>query len=128
MLGNVNIPYGTYDNVKLKLKLGSSPVAHTVYVSGNYVDGGIIIPVEIVIDEPLELMAMWKDPVTISSGMDYLSLLSLNFAQLTSGINATMLQQAMISNGTIVISNTSNILLYNLLLTNLQNMMNVQFQ
>ena len=126
--GNLMIPYGRYDNVMLKVRREPSPASHALYLEGDYMENGINVPVTIVVDETMDLKAKWKDPLTIANGVDYLSFLSFNLAELIDGLTPGMLQQASLTNGGLVISSSSNQHIYNMILENLEDMMKVKFE
>jgi hypothetical protein len=127
LLGNVNIPYGTYDNILFKLKIAPQDSVHALYLAGTVGDSTMSIPVYVIIDQQMELVAKWMQKTTISSGTNYLSNLSMSLGQLTSGLDSTMLQNLTLTNGAIVISSTSNTAIYNFIVTNMQSMLRVKF-
>lgn len=125
-LGNINIPYGTYRNAMVKVQLAPSDTFHTMHLEGIVEYNGLLIPVTVMVDETVDVMAKWKDEVTISAGTDYWSHIMLHLDQLTTGLDITMLQNLTITNGRIIISANSNAHIYQILLNNMKGMLKVK--
>lgn len=79
------------------------------------------VPIEIRIDQPIDLTAEWKQNVTIGKTQVLTAVLSLDLAQVTNGITPGMLVNAERTNGVIVLSANSNTQLYQAIVANLQN-------
>lgn len=130
VIGSVNVPYYAYFGLATSIGLFSpSPNADiSMALSGVYSNGpgNIAIPLRVVINQPVTLNSLWLGSITINTG-GYTALMLLDMGQVTAGITREMFAGAQISNGTIVISSTSNANLYAMIISNLQNMnMNLQ--
>jgi hypothetical protein len=112
----------------VKLSLAPTATQHALFLDATYTANGMNIPVQFIIDQPIELKAKWMSPVTITSTTDYLSMLNLSLAQFANGIDTNLLSTLTPTNGVIVISSTSNQQVYNMIMNNLENFMKVKFQ
>lgn len=120
ILGSVNIPEGTYDEVELKLVLKKS-TDNTIPLTlkGTYKDAnGLSTPVEFYFNEEYEIEVEAED-VVISSNSDYIGLVNLQLNKLLFNIGSNDLSGATKTNGVIVISSNSNVSLYNKFKANL---------
>ena len=61
-----------------------------------------------------------EDSVTITTDSSYIAVTTIDLSTVTSGITATMLLNAKLTNGTIVISDESNQNLYGMVIDNLE--------
>jgi hypothetical protein len=127
LAGNVNIPFGTYRNIVFMVTFGPEDPVHALYLDGNVSYAGLTIPILLIVDESVSVKAKWMKEVTLSNNMNYLSSITANLGQLTAGIDMTMLQNLVLTNGTIVISSSSNANIYSLIKTNMQSMLKVKF-
>ncbi|TKB99000.1 hypothetical protein [Pedobacter cryophilus] len=120
ILGSVQIPEGTYDEVELKLVLKKS-TDNTIPLTlkGIYKnEAGITTPVEFYFNEDYEIEVEAED-VVINSNSDYLGLINLQLNKLLLNVAANDLSLATKTNNTIIISSTSNVNLYNKFKANL---------
>ena len=120
ILGSINLPEGTYDEVELKLVLKKSTNnVIPVTLKGTYRDAnGINTPVEFYFNEDFEIEVEAED-VVINSKSDYIGLVNLQLNKLLFNIGSNDLSGAIRTNGVIVISSTSNANLYNKFKSNL---------
>jgi hypothetical protein len=116
-LGVLAIPPGTYDKIKFRLELEPREPEAAILLNGLLLENGVQIPVVFAVNKEVDLYVHAKD-VLVMEGDDYLAVLALQLAQLTNGITAGMLYDADVINGQIVISNTYNRDLYNIMLDN----------
>lgn len=126
-LGAISLPQGSYEEIEIELDL--VPVAgDTAFVlRGNFTNtASQTTPVVFFINELIEFKAEAED-VTVANNNDFSALTTLNLALLTTGVTENMLNNATRTNGVIVISKDSNTTLYNILVSNLQNMDSVEF-
>jgi hypothetical protein len=115
ILGSINIPEGTYEEVELKLVLKKSTVSSTIPLTlkGTYKDAnGLSTPVEFYFNEEYEI-EIEAENVLVKSNTDYIGLVNLQLNKLLVNIGSNDLSGATKTNGVIVISNTSNLSLYN---------------
>ena len=121
-LGFVNIPPGTYKEVEFEIHLTTSPTAPALELRGTF----NTTPIVFRINTPIEIEAEFND-VTIGSAADYTALISLNLTRLTLGISDAALRNATLTGGEIIISANSNAGLYNIMLANLKECDDVEF-
>jgi hypothetical protein len=127
-VGDIDIPLGTYSNVMVKLQMAPMGNVHTMYLEGAVVYAGLTVPVMVIVDESVDVMAKWNNQVTITDNADYWSDIMLSLDQLAANIDESMLQNLQFTNGTIVISSTSNANIYSMLVTNMQGMLKVKIK
>lgn len=120
MLGNVNIPDGIYDEVELELALKKSATTSIpLTLKGIYTNSsGTKIPVEFYFNDDFDI-EVEAENLVVSGTNDYLGLINLQLNKLLTQVSSMDLDQAVKTNGTIMITNSSNINLYNKLKTNL---------
>jgi hypothetical protein len=118
VLGNISIPPGTYNEVEFKAYLAPAGSAPALELNGSFTSGGVTRTVTFLVNSNVELKAEKKN-VTIAAGERYSALNTINLSQLTRGISETAFSNATLSNGSIVLSASSNTDLYNQLLNNL---------
>ena len=113
-IGSFDLKPGSYDNISItveayKSDAGTDPV---FYLSGTYKNATEVnIPIEVIVNEDLEF-EIEKEGVMLNAANDYASLLNVNLNLLMNGILQSDLDNAMLTNGKIVISSTSNSALY----------------
>jgi hypothetical protein len=136
-LGGVPMPALTCDMAAFTIQLTPSTTAPSLYLAGTYngsvnKDGGAtaarmaVTPVQIIINGPLDLNSNAIPNVVINS-TTYDATLSLDLNQLITGIDATMMSQATATDGVVIISNTSNPIIYSRIMANLAANMQVKF-
>lgn len=119
ILGSINIPTGTYHEVELKLELEPSTTKIPLTLKGTYTNtAGIKTPVEFYFNEEFEIEVEAED-VTVNGSEDYVALINLQLNKFLSNVSTSDLDQATKTNGAIIISDTSNINLYNKFKSNL---------
>jgi hypothetical protein len=123
-IGSITLPAGTYEKVSLKVnseKMDSN--GHPLfYLSGMYTNSaGTVIPLVISVTDPVSFKAVQKDDTIVSGGAtDFTSTIQLYLDQLLLKVDPAWLDNAALTNGTLVISATSNSQLYFLILQNLR--------
>jgi hypothetical protein len=117
--GGFAIAAGTYNEVELKIELSRSS-APSVQLTGTYSDGSTTIPVSVVINEMVSLKTEQHN-VTMSDSSTFTSLTVFDLSRLTSGITSSVISSATLTSGTLVISSTSNVVMYNKLIANFKN-------
>ena len=122
-LGNIAVPPGTYHEVELKVSLAPMNGEPALELRGNYNGAPIVFQVQNAFDVEVE-----AHDITINANDSYTTLINLNLARLTNNISATLLAAATVTNGTIVISSSSNVALYNSILANLANCEEFEFE
>ncbi len=115
LVGVINLQPGVYDEISIEIEAfksdaGLSPV---FYLSGSYTNAaGIKIPVEVIVNDDIQLNVESEEGTQLNAVNDYASLIKLNLALLMNGILISDLDSATLTNGKIVISGTSNTSLY----------------
>ena len=122
-LGLVTIPPGIYKEVEFEIHISPAAPDAALELRGTYNSTPIVFRV----NTPIEIEAEFDD-VTITQGNDFSAIISLNLSLLTLGITDAALSNAMLTNGEIIISATSNIALYNIMLANLKNIDDVEIE
>lgn len=117
-LGNITIPAGTYSEVEFKAFLAPNGGMPALELKGTFTSGTATVPVTFTVNSNVELKAE-KNNVTVAQGEKYSALNTLDLSQLTRGITEAALNNARLTNGTILISSLTNTNLYTTLLNNL---------
>ena len=118
--GSFTLPAGFYSQTVLKIdldKIGNMPV---LQLNGSVTDGTITLPVEVLVNESIQLQTE-QDSVTITNDSSFVAVTTIDLSSITSGITATMLLNASLTGGVIVISSSANHDLYKMILENLGN-------
>jgi len=118
VFGNFTLPAGTYNEVELKVQLdknGSNPALQLTGVFTNSANAPV--PVSFVVADFVEIKTEANN-VTVDSST-FTAVTTLDLSAFTTGITQTMLQNAQLINGTIVISASSNKDIYQAILNNL---------
>jgi hypothetical protein len=120
ILGNITIPDGTYNEVELKLELKKSTTAAIpLTLKGMYTNANAVkIPVEFYFNEDFEI-EVEAENLVVSGTNDYLGLINVQLNKFLTNVSSSDLDGATKTNGTIIISSTSNVNLYNKLKSNL---------
>jgi hypothetical protein len=129
-LGGIAVPYGTYEKIEFKIKFVPTSTNPSLELLGSYAPagGGTPVPVVISFHEPFELKFEKKTPTTIDANTDYTALSTLALGLLSHSVVESFFANATQTNGTIVISNTSNTNLYNPLWSAFQGILNVEIK
>ena len=125
-LGNVTLPAGTYQEVEFEVKLNPTATEPALSLSGTYASTGAAVPITFNISAPLELETELNN-VTVLTNNSYNALTTLNLSLLTRGITQAMLDNAVKTNGVIVISSSSNVNLYTIIFDNLRDCDGMEF-
>lgn len=111
-IGNVSIPAGTYDEVEFKIFIAPNSGEPAFQLQGTVDNTPVIFKVD-----NSNLIKAEQHEVTLS-GSNVAST-TLDLAGLTQGISASDFTNATQTNGTIVITSSSNVNLYNAILNNI---------
>jgi hypothetical protein len=121
VIGNITLQPGIYHEVSIKINSFNSDAGSLpdFYLSGTYTNtAGSVIPVEFTVNEDFEFRVKLEGS-TLDAVNDYTSLINMNLTLLFAGIQSVDLDGATLSNGKIIISNSSNTSLYNKVIANL---------
>lgn len=125
-LGNISLPPGRYEEIEIEVDLAPSLTDTAFILRGSFTNNiGYTVPVVFYINELLEFKAEAED-ISIGSAADITALTTLDLSQLTTGITESMLSSATLTNGVLVISATSNAALYSVILSNINNIDDVE--
>lgn len=129
VLGSINLPDATYEEVELKLVLRKSSTSNIpLTLKGSYTDGsGTKIPVEFYFNEDFEV-EVEAENIIVSGTNDYLGLINVQLNKFLTNIVSADLSGAAKTNGVIVISSTSNMELYAKLKANLNAFADCDFE
>jgi uncharacterized lipoprotein YajG len=123
-IGSITLPAGTYEKISLKVSsekmdANGKPL---FYLSGNYTNtAGTTMPLVISVTDPISFKTVQKGDTIVSGGAtDFTSTIQLYLDQLLLAVDPALLDNAVLTNGTIEISATSNSELYKLILQNLR--------
>lgn len=120
VIGNISLQPGIYHEVSLKINsfnsdAGSSP---DFYLAGTYTKAdGSAVPIEFIVNEDFEFRVKFEG-AALDAIYDYTGLVNMNLALLFAGIQAADLDGATLSGSRIIISNASNISLYDKIIAN----------
>jgi hypothetical protein len=126
-LGNITLPPGSYDEVEFKIVLSKTATNAALELKGQFTSAGVTVPVTFTVDTELEIKAE-KNNVVVTDNNSYKALSTIDLSLLTRNITEAMLKNAQLTNGTVVISSTSNATLYAALLSNLNDLASCEFE
>jgi hypothetical protein len=144
VLGSVPMPAINCSSACIAIGLGTKIPARTtsssgivmptyaLFLSGMYnsvvdMPRSPAIPIQIAIDGPIELSTQYLYNVSISK-LTYSAVITLPMDQITNGITVNMMNNAVVTNGTIFINKSFNQDLYKIIVGNLtSNQIPVQF-
>ncbi len=126
-LGSITLTPGTYSEVEFEVELNPTGTDAALELTGQYTSGGVITPVVFRVTSPLELKNE-KNNVVITDNNSYKALTTIDLSLITRGVTESMLNNAIRTNGTIVISSSVNANIYNILLKNLHESDEVEFE
>ena len=125
-LSTITLNPGTYSEVEFEVELNPSGSNPALELNGQYTSGPVTTPVKFTVNSPLELKNE-KNNVVVTDNNSYKALTTLNLSLITTGVTETMLNNAVRTGGTILISSTSNSNIYNIILANLHDSDEVEF-
>jgi len=117
--GNFTLPAGIYNEISLKIDLDRNGSIPTLQLNGQFTSGPVSLPVSVQIFESVELQTEQHN-VTISNDNSFVAVTTIDLSAITSGITATMLLNATLTGGAVVISSDANHDLYKIILENLE--------
>ena len=126
-LGNITLPAGIYNEVEFKIELNPTTTDPSLQLNGQFTSGGVTTPVIFKVNNALEIETEKKN-VVITDNSSYTALTTLDLSLLTRGVTETMLNNAVRTNGVIVISLTSNTQIYNIIVNNILDADGVDFE
>ena len=122
-IGNVNVPAGTYEEVEFDIELAPNGADAALELRGTYNGTPIVYRNNSAMEIEVE-----RTNVVIGQNNGYNAIINWDLSLMSQGVTSVALAAATITNGEIVISATSNTVLYNLLTANLLLMASVDFE
>ena len=135
-LGAVLVPFGKYQRVTFGLKLApvgvttTASLANSLFLSGSYYSTATAnpmargafgpVPVQVIINDPVLMNSTWFSKVTLQQS-NYAVNFVIDVNNVMAGIDETMLNNAVRTNGVVYITNVSNQNLYGFIIKNLEN-------
>ena len=108
----VTLDTGVYKEIEITAFLESTDTVPPLKLSGTFKnDSAKVIPIQFILSGHATVKVEEKN-IDINGTTNYTALMDLQLARLTKGITADDLDKAKVTNGTIIISQTSNSLLY----------------
>lgn len=118
-LGVVTVPAGTYEDLEFEMEVKPLGTEPALQLTGTYTNVGIVTPLVFKINTSLEIESEQSN-ITIADGSSLTALTTLNLSLITTGVTASMLDNATRTNNTIEISATVNSNIYEIMLNNLK--------
>ncbi len=118
-LGVVTVPAGTYEDIEFEMEVKPLGTEPALQLTGTYTNVGIVNALVFKLNTSLEIESK-KSNITIAEGSSLKALTTLNFSLITTGVTASMLDNATRTNNTIEISATVNSNIYEIMLNNLK--------
>ena len=122
-IAGVTIDTGTYREIELRVLLQKTADTSAIplKLTGTFTTGGgTVIPIEFDLNDNVTIKSEVED-VTVTSTTDLAALIHIHLRKLEAGVTAADLEAATLTNGVIVISNKSNLSIYNKVLANFSN-------
>ena len=126
-LGSVAVAPSMYVGISAGIQLTPNLTNTSLLLAGTMMPGNKFqLPVELLVDQALVLNSKWVENTLINQPA-YTETILLDLSQMMNGLDETSFQNAQQTNGMIIISGTSNVNLYNIIVSNLQNdLLNMQ--
>jgi hypothetical protein len=117
--GNFTLSPGTYKEIELKMYFSKHSSEPALQLNGQFVGDNINAPILLIVDASFDIKTEQED-VVIDQGMSYIAITTLDLARYTQNVTEEMWDNATLTNGVIVISNSSNQNIYNRILSNIR--------
>lgn len=123
-IGSIVLPVGTYEKISLNVKSEREDAngLPLVFLSGNYTNAaGTVVPIVISVSDPISFNTVQKnDTIVAGVATDLSSTIQIYLDQLMVQVDISALDHATLTDGKLVISATSNKVLYQLIMQNLR--------
>ncbi len=117
--GSFSLPAGTYDKIELKITLDKKGGDPAMQFNGQVSNGIVSLPVVVQVDENLEMKTEQRD-VTIVNQETYIAATTIDLADVTAGVTASMLLDADLTVGVIIVNKATNKDIYRSIVNNLR--------
>ena len=118
-LGNISIPAGTYDEVELRVNLSPNGAVPALAMTGTLETAAGSTPVSFTANEAIEVKGEKKNVSLNGSSLQNADI-PLNFSLVVKGITSAEFDNAIRTNGVIMISASDNASLYSKIVKNLR--------
>ncbi|HVW14118.1 MAG TPA: hypothetical protein VHB54_09855 [Mucilaginibacter sp.] len=118
---NVNLDTGTYKEIEVRVEFQKTAdtSALPLKLKGTFTNsGGTVVPFEFDLNDNVTIKAEAEN-ITVNSTTDFSTLVTMHLNLLLNGISASDIDSAQLTNGTIVVSSSSNSSIYNKIVANL---------
>lgn len=105
--GGFTIPNGVYDEIELKIELDGHGNDPALYLEGQYSSATLTVPIRVEVQDKLELKTEHEN-VEITDGMAFTAITTIDLAAMVPDISESMLLNAKLTNGVLVVSKNSN--------------------
>jgi hypothetical protein len=126
-LGDITLTPGTYSEVEFKVELNPTGTDAALELTGQYTSGGVTTPVIFRVTAPVELKNETNN-VVVTDNSTYKAITTIDLSLITRNVTESMLNSAVRTNGTILITSSVNANIYNLLVNNLHESDEVEFE
>lgn len=116
----ITLDTGTYSEIELRVEFAKSSTATLpLVVKGTFTTtGGTVVPVEFDLNDNAEIKVEQQN-VVVDGKTNLTNVVVLHLNKLLTGVSSADLNAATLTNGTIIISSSSNSSIYNRILNNL---------
>jgi hypothetical protein len=113
-LVGITLDTGTYSEIEIRVELAKSDTSNLpLMLKGNFMTtGGTSVPIEFDFNDYAEIKAQAQN-VVVNGTTDLTTIVTMHLNKLLANVSDTALEAATRTNGTIVISSTSNTEIYN---------------
>lgn len=119
--GTINIPAGTYNEIEFKAQLSVDGAAPALELKGQLQSSGVATNIVFQANEAIEIKGE-KHNVTITDNTVHTAVTAMDLTKIMQGISASALDNAVRTNGEIIISSNVNANLYATIVKNLRNL------
>jgi hypothetical protein len=129
-IANITIDTGIYKEIEIKVVLQKTAdiSAIPLKLTGTFTNGqGTVIPVEFDLNDDVIIKAEAEN-IHVTTTTDFVALVHVHLLKLESGITTATLDAATLTNGILIISNSSNTSIYNRVLANFSNCGETEFR
>jgi hypothetical protein len=129
-IAGVTIDTGLYREIEIRaiFQKSADTTAIPLQLKGSFTAGnGTVIPIEFDLNDNVTIKSEVED-VQVSSTTDFAALIHIHLRKLEAGVTAADLEAAKLTNGVLVISNSSNTSIYNKIIGNFTNCGETEFR
>jgi hypothetical protein len=120
-IGNISIPAGSYTQIEFKAQLNPSGSNPAIELKGRFTSSSASTNIVFRADESI-LLKGERSNVTINASTIHNAVTAMDLSKVMQGISSTTLDNALRTNGEIVIDSNTNAGIYNIILKNLSNL------